>query len=225
MGFALKPNSRPSATTHWMIQNPISSKLVSILSLGLAFYFLMQLSRISFWVILPVSAISLLYIQSMSEGKNLREVPLLKIFLIALVWTLSIVILPLLNCSILDQNSIIILIGFFLFMMAQIIPFDIRDINNDRLDDLKTIPILLEEKKSKWIAIGILFISSILMMIALNSMGQATALISFLLSSIYLTICLLRVNNKQADYFYSFFTESSLILPYLISEFIGLLWS
>jgi hypothetical protein len=77
---------------------------------------------------------------------GLRHIPGLKPFLITLVWTLSCVLLPVLEAQDLHQTVInmrdttILVAKRFLFIGALTIPFDIRDLFYDKQTGLKTIP-------------------------------------------------------------------------------------
>jgi 4-hydroxybenzoate polyprenyltransferase len=76
---------------------------------------------------------------------NLRQIPYLKTFLIAFVWSGVTIFLPSIDSgiSLFDSKVILLFSERFLFIMAVAIPFDIRDMNKDRISNLKTIPILI----------------------------------------------------------------------------------
>jgi hypothetical protein len=77
------------------------------------------------------------------KGKNLRDIPGIKIYIIALVWVLITVIVPYLIDTNLNFQKTLILFGAeVLFMISITIPFDIRDINLDEKSK-KTIPQLI----------------------------------------------------------------------------------
>ena len=79
----------------------------------------------------------------------LRTIPYIKIYLIALVWCLSTVLLTATeNNLVISIDVILSLISRFLFIVAITIPFDIRDIKFDALT-LKTIPMLFGVEMSK----------------------------------------------------------------------------
>ena len=78
---------------------------------------------------------------------NLRNVPGLKLFLIATVWSLSCVLLPIIelnnhqSISISASQAVLLTANRFLFIAAITIPFDIRDLFQDQKYNLKTIPV------------------------------------------------------------------------------------
>lgn len=79
---------------------------------------------------------------------RLREIPYLKIFLIAMVWSASTILLPIVQFSgIFDNTHVALLLTerfFFLFAIA--IPFDLRDFDADRREGLKTFARFGEKK-------------------------------------------------------------------------------
>jgi 4-hydroxybenzoate polyprenyltransferase len=131
-----------------------------------SFYVLVSLSVAGFAVVAmfakkevlmtfaPIAFLTIFYsIPVFGHKKNLfrlREIPFLKIFLIAAVWSASTIFLPIVQ----SENSFgmahvsAILIERFLFILAITIPFDIRDLEADRHEGLKTIPIALNAKRS-----------------------------------------------------------------------------
>ncbi|MBC7617243.1 MAG: hypothetical protein H7202_14365, partial [Pedobacter sp.] len=87
---------------------------------------------------------------------GLRNLPGIKLFLISFVWSVSCVLLPIVELennygiSVSLAETLILVVKRFLFICAITIPFDIRDLFQDKLYALKTIPVILGEKKA-WI--------------------------------------------------------------------------
>ena len=102
----------------------------------------------------PLGIITLFYSVPVSANPNhllrLREIPYLKIFLIALVWSASTILLPVIQTTekINITGILLLLAERFFFILAITIPFDIRDMEADRHDGLKTFPLLLNENKA-----------------------------------------------------------------------------
>jgi 4-hydroxybenzoate polyprenyltransferase len=91
---------------------------------------------------------------------SLREIPYLKIFLIAFVWSSVTILLPVIQSDeVFDKAHVVVLLTerfFFIFAIA--IPFDVRDLEADKHAGIKTIPLLLSQKK----ALTISFLSLLL---------------------------------------------------------------
>ena len=129
-----------------------------------AIYFFTFICEPLWFYLLPMAIISVAYVipfyKSQSGWLRLRDVPSIKIFLIALTWAFVTEGLP----SILATNKIdfLPLLERFLFILAITIPFDIRDLHFDHMR-LKTIPQMLGVNKAKWLGISFLFIAELIL--------------------------------------------------------------
>ncbi|MFM6954491.1 MAG: hypothetical protein ACKOWL_05855 [Sphingobacteriaceae bacterium] len=99
-------------------------------------------------------AYSLPLVPFRGERVSLRNIPGLKLVLIALVWALSTTLLPIIdNLASLSTNTVGMLLAHrILFFMAIAIPFDVRDIYQDSIYSLKTIAVALGKQKSQYVA-------------------------------------------------------------------------
>jgi len=146
---------------------------------------------------------------------GLRKIPGSKIFLIALVWTISTMLLVLLENQIqLTQNITLHLLARFLLLFAITIPFDIRDLNFDN-KELRTIPLVFGAVKARIIAISALFICAIIAIVQyINkdvNLAYLLALISlYFVSSIFIA----KSDVSKQEMYFSFWVESLSILGY-----------
>ena len=141
-----------------------------------AFYLLVFISVIGFGVVAflakqevlvtfaPIALITVLYSIPVSANPKhllrLREIPYLKIFMIAAIWSASTILLPIVQSSeTFSQTHIFAMLSErFFFILAITIPFDIRDLEADQQQELKTIPMLLGEKNSLKLSYFFLFV-------------------------------------------------------------------
>jgi 4-hydroxybenzoate polyprenyltransferase len=114
------------------------------------------------FVLIPLGIISLLYSIPLNKGQKtfitLRQIPYLKIFLIAFVWSAVTVFVPVINYK-KPFFSLHVLSIFFermLFVLAITLPFDIRDMDDDKKAGIKTIPLRLGVIKSNYMAVAVL---------------------------------------------------------------------
>lgn len=142
-------NALESEKFRWVKNNLRIFYLIIFLSIiGLSWALLNTDSRLLF-VLLPFALITLLYTFPLFTFR-LRQIPYLKIFLIAVVWSGITTILPALdsNLFIYSSNFILLFISRIIFIFAITIPFDIRDLETDKLVGLKTIPTLVTESSA-----------------------------------------------------------------------------
>ncbi len=157
---------------------------------------------------------------------GLRNLPAIKFFLVALVWTFSVVLLPVLELQNTDitpsLTQIPLLIAQRLLLISAIvIPFDVRDIYQDQIHQLKTIPVVLGEKKAYRLCFGLLlstllFSSFVSPLFSLEFIAiSITILISFWL--------IFKYTGEKNEYYYFFFLDGLLILPWLLFSFLNAL--
>ncbi len=154
---------------------------------------------------------------------GLRHLPGVKLFLIALVWTLSVVLLPVLELQSTDPTQItlahtlLLMAQRFLLISAIVIPFDIRDIYQDQIHQLKTIPVVLGEKNAYRLCFGLLLCT-----LLFSSLVSPLFSLEFIAISISILISLwliFKYTGEKNEYYYFFFLDGLLILPWLISVF------
>ena len=140
------------------------------------------------------------------DKKNLRQISGLKVYIIALVWSFTTVILPLINNNIdLNFDTAIVCLQRFLFVIALMLPFEIRDLNYDSLK-LGTIPQTIGVKKTKWYGV-ILLLVFVLLELFKHDVSNSV-LISVVVISIITLVFILFSNKKQPKYYSAFWVES-----------------
>src|SRR5699024_7709487 len=108
--------------------------------LGLVYFFFRQIANF-IWTILVLGGFTFFYaVPFLPHKKNLRRLKGLKIFIIALVWTGATLWLPLVNHYPLFSLPVILgSLSYFFFVLALILPFEIRDVIYDDAE-LGTLP-------------------------------------------------------------------------------------
>jgi 4-hydroxybenzoate polyprenyltransferase len=143
------------------------SILVSAILMAGSFFMLQTPAR---WALVALGAIALLYPLELpiSGRKNfrLRDLPFVKIFLIAMVWAGMAVILPLVEqsgWSAIGEKELQLLGLQLIYILLITLPFDINDWRIDRMTGVKTIPNVLGIPRSKRLvgALSLLYIAGI----------------------------------------------------------------
>lgn len=132
-------------------------------------YFAIQLPKAFIELLMPLALISLTYslpiLPTTNGWKRLRDIPGIKIYVIALVVVLTTSTIPLITQQV-DRTDIVYLgLQRLLFIIAITIPFDIRDINLDKKWNLKTIPLLLGTNRALDISTYLLYGSAALVLL------------------------------------------------------------
>lgn len=194
--------------------------IAALLALIPLFFLLSNPSKI---LLLCLAALSFGYglplFSNSGRKTGLRNVPGLKALLITLVWTLSCVLLPILearytlNIAVSNSNTAIILAKRFLFIAALTVPFDIRDLFQDRIAGLKTIPVTFGEKKA-YIVCQFLLAGHIALLFLLRNYRLTSDFIALTLVAILTGWLIFKSTWKRDEYYYFFYLDGVLILQY-----------
>lgn len=134
--------------------------------------------------------------------KYIREIPLIKIFYVGLMWALvnSWLIFPEFKIGYFGIN--------FLFISTLILPFDIRDINQDKII---TFPKIIGVQNTKYLAYILMFLACLISFFTLNKIFA----IAFFLTTIVSFILIYFSTMDKKDFYYSFGVELCGGLPFL----------
>lgn len=190
-------------------------QIFSLICFLLTIYYGFQLNVKTLIFFIPFGLLTLLYALPVFKGfvKNLRNIPSVKILIIALVWSGVTVLLPFFN----TEKNICLELVFtfiqrFLFVVVLTLPFDIRDFQFDK-KELQTIPQLIGVKHTKKLGFILLVITLVIeFFIAPSSNFKSVFLIVFIL----LLILLQRATIYQKKYYASFFVEAVPVFWYIL---------
>lgn len=205
----------------------ISVTIVSILSLIPLVFFLSVPSQVLLFFLAIISVAYGLPIFSFHEKKfGLRNIPGIKLFLIAMVWSFSTVLLPILELEgtnvfhMSTSDTILLVAKRFLFIAAITVPFDIRDLFQDRSSALRTIPVILGEKKAYIFCQALLIAYLILLFLFSESFDQN--FIALALTIILSGWLIFKSNFVRNEYYYFLYLDGMLILQFLILALVNL---
>lgn len=224
-----KPEKSPFRRVRWIFSHyrlTITLTIISVFSILPLIFFLNTSSKILMVFLGIISVAYSLPIFSIQDKRfGLRNIPGVKLFLISMVWALSCVLLPILelenniNAATTFNDTILLLTKRFLFIAAITVPFDIRDLFQDRKWDLKTIPVLVGEKKSLIICQGLLLAYLVLLFLFTNKIdGNFFALTLTIILSGWL---IFRSKWEKNEYYYFLFLDGTMILQYLMILLFG----
>ena len=206
----------------WLLSHRRFLKMVVIVSgliaAGLFFYLLPQIP-IAF--ILPIFLVSVLYSLPVFKNKNgrfpLRDVPFLKVFLIAGVWAALTVWLPLLVAGkpISFTAEGLLILRRFLLIFALTLLFDIRDIKKDQLAHTLTFPVKFGTVFTKILSLTALLGFALLVYFTETGAVRWGLEASVLCSG----ITILSTNPNRSDYFFTLFADGMMMLQFLLVYF------
>lgn len=199
----------------------VTFTIVSLLSLIPLFFLITTASKLLLIFLAVLSFGYGLPLFSIGEQKfGLRNIPGLKLLMITLVWTMSCVLLPILEAhsmhltTISMRDTTILIAKRFLFIAALAIPFDIRDLFEDKQLGLKTIPVAWGEKNA-YLFCQVLLAGYLVLLFLFRNNGFTTDFWALTLSVIITGWLIFRAKWEKNEYYYFFFLDGVLILQYL----------
>ena len=204
-----------------IIQNPTNhilwvqthKKYLNILFFSSSILCLISFLKVYNWgfisgFILSISMItSLLYVYKFKE-KSLRDIPHLKIHLIAIIWVVAIGVFELLNEQNFKFENWLFVFAHYFYIVAITIPFDIRDLKYDDSNQ-RTIPQVFGIKKAKIISV-LLLITYFL--IVINQYENLIKNSFFIAVIIYTIILIILAGKNRKEFYYSGLIEGSIFL-------------
>ncbi len=219
------PQNSPFKRVRWIFAHhrfTISTTLISalcLIPLGLL-YLSFESKLLMVFVGLLSVAYNIPFLSFNQKKIGLRNIPGIKLFLISFVWASSCVLLPIVELESLHQiqvplsETVLLVAKRFLFICAITIPFDIRDLFQDKLYELKTIPVILGEKKA-WIFCQAL-LAIYLLLLVLFTKDINLDVIGLTLTILLTGWLIFKSNFKRNEYYYFFYLDGTMLLQYLI---------
>jgi len=195
-------------------------QLFSLIAFIILAYYAFQLLVNSKILIVLLGVITFLYAIPLLPKKyfvddqsNLRQISGLKVYVIAIVWSLSTVVLPLIQNEIeIGADAVVTCFQRFFYIIVIMLPFEIRDLNYDSLK-LGTIPQRIGVKRTKIIGIFLLILFFFLEYFK-NEID--TKSLTILLIITFVTALFLAFSNKNQSKYYSAFWVESLPIFWLV---------
>ncbi|MGI4865039.1 MAG: hypothetical protein ACRYFZ_14040 [Janthinobacterium lividum] len=169
-------------------------------------------------LLLPLAALALGYslplLRWRGRWRAVREVPLLKVFLIGGVWSAITVGLPVLALHQPPAPLAALLAQRFCLVSALAIVFDIRDFSRDQLTNLRTMPVVLGVRGAKAVALALLAAS-----VAIG-LGRGAPPLVVVLPATFSAWVIAAARDTRGDYFFALVADGAL----LVQAAVALAW-
>jgi len=220
-----QPEKSPYRRIRWFFSHyrlMVTLTIVSILSL-VPLFFLVSISSRILLIFLGILSFSYgLPLFTVGDQKfGLRNIPGLKLFMITLVWTMSSVLLPVLEAQAMHftiismRDTTILLAKRFLLIGALAIPFDIRDLFEDKQFGLKTIPVAWGEKNA-YLFCQVLLAGYVVLLFLFRNNGFNTDFWALTLTAALTGWLIFKAKFERNEYYYFFYLDGVLILQFII---------
>lgn len=151
-------------------------------------------------------------------GFRSKDVPLLKTFFAPTIVTASILGLPWLHLGpVIDLGTLLVIsLRSWTFLMFNMIICDLRDVAGDRACGIRSIPVALGERGTRWLLFALLILIASLSLTALaNAPDRHRAAYRWIciIGPLYLGALLFAIRRPQPERFYEWAVEGMLFLP------------
>ena len=141
------------------------------------------------------------------QRRALREVPLLKIFLIAGVWSAITVGVPTLALQRPLAQAVGLLAQRFCLVLALAIVFDIRDLSRDRAAGTRTFPVVLGPARAK--AVALAFLAGAMAL----GFERGVPPLGLLITGLSAASVIIWADERRSDYFFALLADGVLLVP------------
>ncbi len=180
-------------------------------------YFALQFPLKFWFYCIPLGLLTLLYaIPFLPRKTNLRRIPSIKIFIIALVWAGVTGFLPAAGTSLAIWEIFLITAQRVFLVLALMMPFELRDYRFDS-PALQTLPQVLGIKKTK--LFGLAMLAGFIGLELFSEIQDLSFLIIKIIITAVTATAILKSGTRQSRYYASFFVEAIPILWLLLIFF------
>jgi 4-hydroxybenzoate polyprenyltransferase len=191
-----------------------SIQIFSLVCFAIAFAASFWLSFAVLLVLCLLVLLTFFYVTPFLIFKSLRNISSAKIFVVAIVWAGTTVLLPILSTSYPTTTAVLLtFLQRFLILISLIIPFEIRDLKYDATS-LKTVPQRLGVQKTKRLGVGLLLVC--LLMEGVKGDFDCSYFLSLLIMCALLAAGIISSSKNQKKYFASFWIEAISIVWFVL---------
>jgi UbiA prenyltransferase family len=195
--FQLHPSFLHDERIVWLAENRNAFLISNLFAISAIIFLCNWLSWTSIYIMVGAEVVSTLYY---SKPFNFRKYGFIKPFLVSAIWTISCVIVPLLEFSHITYHTCFFIAAQFLFIAELCVVFDIKDAEKDFESGVYTYANKLGLKFTRLFCIGLIAASGVLY----GLFSQQT--LPILIESMFLLFCgvlsLFADNKKHTLYYY-----------------------
>lgn len=170
----------------WSLKNKMLHKILLATGIGLILFSFLSFRLHHFIILGILGGIAFLYsfpVIPFMKKKRIKDYGFLKIVTLALLWTLVTVWFPV-NNFLFDKNTFLfVFVKRFVFMFVLCLLFDIRDIEIDRKENIKTLAVFLNKRKSYYVTYFSLILFLTLSVMQFFYSGNAGILTAMIISA------------------------------------------
>ena len=209
----------------WSSKNKKVHKVLLCAGIALILFSFLSFRLHHFIVLAILGAIAFLYsfpVIPFEKKKRIKDYGFLKIFTLALLWTLVTVWFPVNNLPFEKNIFVFVFLKRFVFLFVLCLLFDIRDIEIDRKENITTLAVFLGKKKSYLVAYIFLILFIILSLLQFFYFGDKSILIAMLLSAAATFFAVELTKKTNSDFVYLAGIDGMMLLQAMLVYLLGL---
>jgi 4-hydroxybenzoate polyprenyltransferase len=152
-----------------------------------------------------------------NSRRRIRELFFIKVLVISGVWSLVTVLLPVLGSHFSSASFWMLFCERILFVFAITIPFEIRDVEQEKKWGNKTLPVVLGPERSKTLAFILVALFSLLAGIHYLVYPPTVPALAFamFLSAVSAVIVIYHTHENQNNLYYKLYVDGTMMLQYI----------
>ena len=180
-------------------------------------YFFAFDRELQYFLILP-TILSLAYVIPFWKGQRMRDIAYIKVFIIAFVWSLVTTVIPLWSIELENTSMNLIIVERFLFILAITIPFDVRDLQIDRQQGVKTLPSAMGVGKVKIVSLAALGLATLLTIFLWYNYDLSTPiLVAYIMTYGFTSYLISLAGEDNSDYYFSGWLDATMVILFVLS--------
>jgi len=206
----------------WVLNNKKTIWAITFISFLLSIVFFIKIISLKIIAFLFIGLLmAIFYAVKPGFGLNrLRDIPFAKTFFVGLVWSIISAGMPCVFYDLNYQKTALIMIQQFLFITAITIPFDIRDIEMDKMHGVRTFATHFGEKVSVYISTTFLLLSFLIDFLLFKNFDLVAKLfIGLLISGFVAIVFIFKTKKTNHEYFWSLGLDGTIMFQTLLLYF------
>lgn len=196
---------KDSERLRWTLQNKNLHFVLLVTGCLLILFSFFSFHLKHFLILGVLGCISVLYsfpFLPFGKKKRIKDYGYIKIITLSLLWTLVTVWLPVSNLVVNPALFVFVFVKRFVFMFILCLLFDVRDIEIDDKENIKTLAVMLGKKKSYSLSYFLLILFVALSVIQYFFYPQMVFLLAMLVSSVITWVIIELTKKTNSDFIY-----------------------
>lgn len=214
------PSVTQNGHTLWYIKNEFTANAILLISLILSIIFFSLLAtKTQLFLLLPAFVTAAYYGWPFAVEKqfSLRKIAWLKPLVVAAVWVMLTVLVPLCEAGYLPEFWWLLLSIRMLYIAGLCLLFEIKDMAADQADGLSNIPSVIGIPATKRIAVLLFSIAILLSAIALCALSAQPAFAAIVIVQLICMFLIVHINaNTSEKWYYIALDGTMFLLPVFI---------